>query len=110
LYTYVIAVSKPWFGAGSAVFGGKVVQSSPKVGEMESNNEEGDERVCVDENEPNVHFEPLVRLPEVVTTTGEENEVIVYKDRVKLYRFDGKEWKERGNGDLKILKHNNTGK
>ena len=32
--------------------------------------------------------------------------------RAKLFRFDaiGSEWKERGTGDLRLLKHKETGK
>merc|ERR1712142_334738 len=54
------------------------------------------------------HFEPIVPLPELVETkTGEEEEQIVFKHRAKVYRYcgDSKQWKERGVGDIKILKH-----
>ena len=39
--------------------------------------------------------------------TGEEDEDEVFKHRAKVYRFDPetKQWKERGVGDIKILKH-----
>ena len=39
--------------------------------------------------------------------TGEEDEEAVFKQRCKLYRFDAekKEWKEKGTGDIKVLKH-----
>ncbi|XP_069747257.1 E3 SUMO-protein ligase RanBP2 isoform X2 [Narcine bancroftii] len=54
-----------------------------------------------------VHFEPIVSLPEVETKSGEEDEEIVFKERCKLYRWDRdiSQWKERGVGDLKILYH-----
>jgi len=55
------------------------------------------------------HFSPIISLPEVQVPTHEENEEEFLKIRAKLYRFDGKsdppEWKERGTGDLKILRH-----
>lgn len=42
-------------------------------------------------------------------STNEENEEEFLKLRAKLYRFDSKaepaEWKERGTGELKILRH-----
>jgi len=40
----------------------------------------------------------------------EEDEEIIFIARAKLYRFENKEWKERGIGDLKLLKHKQTGK
>ncbi|KAJ2855744.1 Ran GTPase binding protein Sbp1, partial [Coemansia erecta] len=61
---------------------------------------------------PDVHFEPLVKLEDVVVKTHEEDEEPIFKMRAKLFRFDteAKEWKERGTGDVKLLKHNETKK
>ena len=42
--------------------------------------------------------------------TGEEDEEELYSQRSKLFRFRDKEWKERGLGDAKLLKHKKTGK
>jgi len=42
--------------------------------------------------------------------TGEEDEEELYSQRSKLYRFHDGEWKERGLGDAKLLKHKQTGK
>merc|ERR1719483_325588 len=66
-----------------------------------------------EEYEPEVDFAPVIPLPEVVeVVTGEEEELIIFEDRAKLFRFsdDSKEWKERGLGQAKILKDQNTGK
>lgn len=65
-----------------------------------------------DEEEANVHFEPLVQLEKVDVKTNEEDEEVIFKVRAKLFRFhaDTKEWKERGTGDVKFLKHKTTGK
>ena len=43
--------------------------------------------------------------------TGEEEEEQVFKHRAKVYRYcsDTKQWKERGVGDIKILRHPSTG-
>lgn len=59
-----------------------------------------------EEYEPQVDFKPVVKLTAVETKTGEEDEIAVFKSRCKLYRFDSKtkEWKEKGLGDMKILK------
>jgi Ran-binding protein 1 len=64
------------------------------------------------EAEPAVHFEPLVKLQEVKVQTHEEDEDTLFKMRAKLFRFDTteKQWKERGTGDVKFLKHRETGK
>lgn len=42
--------------------------------------------------------------------TGEEEEAVLYSHRAKLFRFADAEWKERGLGDVKILKHKQTAK
>lgn len=60
-----------------------------------------------------VHFEPVVRLTEKVETkTNEELEEQTFKMRAKLFKFDrdSKEWKERGTGDVRLLKHKDNGK
>ncbi|KAJ2456733.1 Ran GTPase binding protein Sbp1 [Coemansia sp. RSA 2424] len=61
---------------------------------------------------PDVHFEPVVKLEDVVVKTHEEDETEEFKMRAKLFRFDqeAKEWKERGTGDVKLLKHKDSGK
>ena len=43
----------------------------------------------------------------VETATNEEKEEQTFKMRAKLFRFDreSKEWKERGTGDVRLLKH-----
>ena len=44
-------------------------------------------------------------LPKVEVVTGEEDEDLIFKGRAKLYRFRDSEWKERGTGDMKLLRH-----
>ena len=52
----------------------------------------------------------ILQLPEVTDLkTGEEDETAVYSQRAKLFRYDNSQWKERGIGEMKILKHNETG-
>ncbi|OAY81887.1 Ran-binding protein c [Ananas comosus] len=55
---------------------------------------------------------PIVKLEEVAVTTGEEEEDVVLDLKAKLYRFDkeGSQWKERGAGNVKLLKHKENGK
>ncbi|XP_063310490.1 ran-specific GTPase-activating protein [Pelobates fuscus] len=59
------------------------------------------------------HFEPIVSLPEQEIRTLEEDEEEMFKMRAKLFRFASEneppEWKERGTGDVKLLKHREKG-
>ena len=46
-----------------------------------------------------------LNLAKVEVKTGEEDEDLIFKSRGKLFRFRDGEWKERGTGDLKLLRH-----
>lgn len=48
----------------------------------------------------------------VDTKTNEELEEQTFKMRAKLFKFDrdSREWKERGTGDVRLLKHRENGK
>ncbi|XP_069492976.1 E3 SUMO-protein ligase RanBP2-like [Ambystoma mexicanum] len=73
---------------------------------------ERDDELYQTEERDDIHFEPLVELPEKVEVlTGEEEEKVFYSERVKLFRFDAdtSQWKERGVGNLKILQNERTG-
>ncbi|ORX74599.1 hypothetical protein DL89DRAFT_290119 [Linderina pennispora] len=61
---------------------------------------------------PEVNFEPVIKLDDVEVKTHEEDEDVIFKMRAKLFRFDSeaKEWKERGTGDVKLLKHKENSK
>lgn len=64
------------------------------------------------EEEYDPHYEPIVPMPEaIVVSTGEEEEVPLFNERGKLYRYDtsAKEWKERGVGQIKVLHHKENG-
>lgn len=71
-----------------------------------------EEEEAEEEEEVGGNFEPLVQLEKVEVKTNEEDEEVLYKVRAKLFRFhsDSKEWKERGTGDVKFLKHKTTEK
>ncbi|KAK5861323.1 hypothetical protein PBY51_022730 [Eleginops maclovinus] len=93
-------VTKPVFGVAPAA-------------EEERAAESDNESTHVEEDEDGPHFEPIVPLPDKVDVkTGEEEEEEMFCNRAKLFRFDTdtKEWKERGIGMVKILKHSSKGK
>lgn len=62
--------------------------------------------ICEPEHDPIPNFVPVIPLPaKVKVTTGEEDEDTLYCGRAKLFRFVDKEWKERGVGDVKLLRN-----
>ena len=64
------------------------------------------------QDEDKLHFEPVIPLPdEIKVVTGEEGLVVLFSERAKLYRFDADsgQWKERGIGDVKLLRHPKSG-
>jgi len=78
------------------------------------NGDKGDEETDDKDEENNTsthdpYFPPIITLPEVVVDSGEKEEEEVIKLRAKLYRYahesEPPEWKERGTGEAKILKH-----
>eukprot|EP00542_Grammatophora_oceanica_P009268 CAMPEP_0194046856 /NCGR_PEP_ID=MMETSP0009_2-20130614/22692_1 /TAXON_ID=210454 /ORGANISM="Grammatophora oceanica, Strain CCMP 410" /LENGTH=207 /DNA_ID=CAMNT_0038692303 /DNA_START=77 /DNA_END=700 /DNA_ORIENTATION=- len=66
------------------------------------------------EEESTATFEPVVKLEEVETKTGEEDEEALFSMRSKLFIFGEtmldvgtgkKTWRERGIGEIRLLKH-----
>lgn len=87
-------------GAGQSVFG-----KSPKSEGIIETEDASEEFV------PTAEFKPVIPLPELVELkTGEEGENVLFEERAKLHRFDseGKQWKERGVGKVKILQDPTT--
>ncbi|URD77379.1 ran-binding protein 1 [Musa troglodytarum] len=80
---------------------------------MASNDPDREEEAVAGEDEDTgAQIAPIVTLSEVAVTTGEEEEDALLDLKAKLYRFDkeGNQWKERGTGSVKLLKHRETGK
>ena len=88
-------------------------QSSPGKSFVKSPVKDSDDDHEPGEYEPDVEFMPIVELPEVVDLrTSEEDEEKLFGARSKLFRHDAetKQWKERGVGEIKILRHRETAK
>ncbi|KAI9842164.1 MAG: hypothetical protein M1837_007451 [Sclerophora amabilis] len=80
-------------------------------GSSKKKTKDGDEEDAPES--PEVHFEPMLHATEQIETkTNEELEEHVFKMRAKLFKFDRdtREWKERGTGDVRLLKHKENGK
>lgn len=71
------------------------------------------EEQVVGSPEREIHVQALVQLEKIDISKQEENEEELFKMRAKLYRFftekDENGWKERGVGEMKIMKHKTKG-
>ncbi|XP_050545463.1 E3 SUMO-protein ligase RanBP2-like isoform X2 [Daktulosphaira vitifoliae] len=64
-----------------------------------------------EEHDPIPEFLPIIPLPNKAEEfTGEENDIVLFERRAKLYKYTEKEWKEKGVGVLKILRNKDTAK
>ncbi|NXK95726.1 RBP2 ligase, partial [Formicarius rufipectus] len=103
---------KGFSGAGEKLFSPQNSKMDHKANTSADLGEKDDD-VYKTEDSDDIHFEPIVQMPEKVEPfTGEEDEKVLYSQRVKLFRFDPEtsQWKERGVGNLKILKNEVNGK
>ncbi|NWU28197.1 RBP2 ligase, partial [Dyaphorophyia castanea] len=103
---------KGFSGAGEKLFSSQNSKTDHKANTSADLSEKDDD-VYKTEDSDDIHFEPIVQMPEKVEPfTGEEDEKVLYSQRVKLFRFDPEtsQWKERGVGNLKILKNEVNGK
>lgn len=96
-------------GGGSFAFGGLKPAAAPTSASTATAGEddEGGAEVELDESKTNPHSKALVHLEPVEVRTLEEDEETLLEVRAKLFRMDiaTKEWKERGTGQCKLLKH-----
>lgn len=89
------------FGSSGGLFSGSAAPGAPQ--------EEEDENVPEEEVTEIAGWSASITLEVKEVETGEENEEEIYSQRSKLYRFKDGEWKERGLGDAKLLKHKVSG-
>lgn len=106
----------------SAVFsmfggGAKKEKKEEERGDTSGSAKAQREAAAENQDEPpeseDVHFDPVIKLTEKVETkTNEESEEQMFKMRAKLFKFskESSEWKERGTGDVRLLKHKENGK
>ncbi|KAH0551183.1 single stranded nucleic acid binding protein [Trichoglossum hirsutum] len=88
-------------------------EENDRSGSSKAKAKEGEDEEHPEAHEPDVHYEPVIRLTEKVEVkTNEEQEEQTFKMRAKLFRFDreNREWKERGTGDVRLLKHKENGR
>nr|KJB83893.1 hypothetical protein B456_013G269700 [Gossypium raimondii] len=80
--------------------------------EPDHEHREDEDAAPAEEEDTGAQIAPIIKLEEVAVSTGEENEDPMLDLKSKLYRFDkeGNQWKERGAGTVKLLKHKETGK
>ncbi|KAF5727321.1 Ran-binding protein 1-b-like protein [Tripterygium wilfordii] len=78
----------------------------------EPDHREEDDAPAAEDEDTGAQIAPIVQLEEVAVSTGEEDEDPILDMKAKLYRFDkdGNQWKERGAGTVKFLKHKETAK
>ncbi|OIW01427.1 hypothetical protein TanjilG_25723 [Lupinus angustifolius] len=78
----------------------------------EAEHREEEDAPAGEDEDTGAQVAPIVKLEEVTVSTGEEEEDPILDLKAKLYRFDkdGNQWKERGAGTVKFLKHKVTGK
>ncbi|CAL0333352.1 unnamed protein product [Lupinus luteus] len=78
----------------------------------EAEHREEEDAPAGEDEDTGAQVAPIVKLEEVAVSTGEEEEDPILDLKAKLYRFDkdGNQWKERGAGTVKFLKHKVTGK
>ncbi|KAL0279441.1 UNVERIFIED_CONTAM: hypothetical protein PYX00_000995 [Menopon gallinae] len=109
---------KGFEGKGSLVFGyldkQKEAEKTKEKLDTSKGNEDEEEGVThAGDFVPTAEFTPVIPLPDLIEVkTGEEEEIVLYKERSKLLRFvsETKEWKERGLGEMKVLLNEKSGK
>ena len=92
----------------------KTSPSKPKAADGDDDGDDDAEDDAVEEDTVTTDF-AIVKLPEAMkeVKTGEEGETSLYVCRGKLYVFgqtnEGQAWKERGTGDIKLLRDDKAG-
>ena len=91
----------------------KVEAAKPPPATTGAEGGEGGEEESPEEFVPTAEYNPVAQLPSnYQVVTGEEDEERLFSERAKLYRWaeEPKEWKERGLGEMKVLRNKVTNK
>jgi hypothetical protein len=108
-----------WSGVASGVASGLVRAMAEAVAEPVVVPPEGtgaeagageEEDAVAAEEECAAEFQPVIQLSEVEVLSGEEGWTVLKEFRAKMYRYVDDEWKERGIGDLKFLRNDESKK
>lgn len=93
-----------WTNQSNSLF--SFSQTPDRANQNDNNNDDENEVVQTEE----LVIENTCTMEPIVIKTGEEDEDIQFEYRCKLFRLRDKEYKERGLGSIKVLKHRTTGK
>jgi len=111
LFGSLAASSGGLFNSTSGASSGGLPQAGTQAGPPKAPEQDEEQYVVEEEVTSIPGWTPSVTLEvKEKVDTGEEDEEELYSQRSKLYRFRDGEWKERGTGEAKILKHRETGK
>ena len=97
------------FGA-AATFDPSAFASAPKAAAEGGDDDDDAAAAAAAEAECKAEFVPVVKLEQVETASGEENEDVLFEAKSKAYRFTEGEWKERGLGPIKLLQDKDSKK
>lgn len=79
--------------------------TDPNYGKDVDSDEDGSAH-DVDYCDPEEDGKVAIRgLKDVVAESGTQEEVCIFKQRAKLFRFRDNQWKERGVGNAKLIRH-----
>ena len=117
------STSTPAFSFNASSFGSvsnKKDESNDKKGsdDEDEDGEDGDDADAAADESHAADFKPVVELARVEVKSYEEDEDVTFKSRAKLFKFVKEDtygdevrknyWKERGLGDIKVLKNRAT--
>lgn len=105
-WTTAPAKNFPLFGLNAGTSNESADAPKPTTESNAEKEDDGDDGVV---EAPELPIENTCDMQPIEIKSGEEDEDIIFEQRCKLFRFRDKEYKERGLGNIKALKHRTTG-